>query len=257
MQDAHLAETEQTLIPIHPQHQQRQRQNQQFEGGENFDYYVDRKTDGGITETHGETRRQHLHLHLQLRSGQLRNGKRDGAHGNLHHLRNGGDFGFLERTPEIDGECRQYTHKHCTCSAIQPVHKRGTHITRLAQGPTWLSNCSVIFVRLKRVCHLVRTCLTLCCSRICLVRRAHHLPHSLFLLPRHRNTHYNRDNTIYSKNTHCIINLSKNARSKSIAVKNHSGVKNLQSGRNLRTTFSTPSPGASSQSCDSGRDSIN
>ena len=45
MQDAHLAETEQTLIPIHPQHQQRQRQNQQFEGGENFDYYVDRKTE--------------------------------------------------------------------------------------------------------------------------------------------------------------------------------------------------------------------
>ena len=37
-------ETEQTLIPICPQHQQRQRQNQQFEGGENFDYYVDRKT---------------------------------------------------------------------------------------------------------------------------------------------------------------------------------------------------------------------
>ena len=44
MQDAHLAETEQTLIPIHPQHQQRQRQNQRFEGGENFDYCVDRKT---------------------------------------------------------------------------------------------------------------------------------------------------------------------------------------------------------------------
>ena len=43
MLDARMAETEQTLIPIHPQHQQRQRQNQQFEGGENFDYYVDRK----------------------------------------------------------------------------------------------------------------------------------------------------------------------------------------------------------------------
>ena len=43
MQDAHLAE-EQTLIPIHPQHQQRQRQDQQFEGGNNLDYCVDRKT---------------------------------------------------------------------------------------------------------------------------------------------------------------------------------------------------------------------
>ena len=39
-------------------------------------------------------------LHLQLRSGRLRNGKRVGAHGNLHHVRNGGDFGFLEGIPE-------------------------------------------------------------------------------------------------------------------------------------------------------------
>ena len=44
-------------------------------------------------------------------------------------------------------------------------------------------------------------------------------------LPRHRNTLYNRDNTIYSKDTQCITNLSKNARSKSIAIKNCSGVK--------------------------------
>ena len=49
-----------------------------------------------------ETRRQHLHLHLhlQLRSGRLRKGKRVGAHGNPHHLRNGGEFGFLEIIPE-------------------------------------------------------------------------------------------------------------------------------------------------------------
>ena len=39
MQDTHLAGTQQSLISIRPQHQQRQRQNQQFEGGENFDYY--------------------------------------------------------------------------------------------------------------------------------------------------------------------------------------------------------------------------
>ena len=76
-----------------------------------------------------------------------------------------------------------------------------------------------IFVRLKRVCHLVRTCLTLCCSRTCLVPRAHLVPHSSFLPPRHQNTHHNRDKTIYSKN------LSKHAWSKSIAIKNHSGVK--------------------------------
>ena len=44
MQDAHLAETRQSLRPIRPEHQQRQRGDQQFEGGENFDYYVVRKT---------------------------------------------------------------------------------------------------------------------------------------------------------------------------------------------------------------------
>ena len=115
--------------------------------------------------------------------------------------------------------CRQYTHKHCTYSAVQSLHKRVTHRTRLAQE---LHN---IFVRLKRVCHLVRICLTLCCSFTCRAPRAHILPHSLFFLPRHQNTHYNRDNTIYSKNTQCIINLSKNAWSESNGIKNHSGVK--------------------------------
>ena len=85
--------------------------------------------------------------------------------------------------------CRRYTHKHCTYSAVQSLHKRGKHRTRLAQE---LHN---IFVCLKRICHLVRTCLTLCCSRICFVPRAHHLPHSLFLLPRHQNTQCIQDNT--------------------------------------------------------------
>ena len=120
MQDAHLAETQQSLRPIRPEHQQRQRQDQQFEGGENFD----RKLDGGTTESHGETRRQRLHL--QLRSGKLNNGKRVGAHGSLHHLRNGGDFGFLE-FQKIDGERRQDTHSQHTSGAVQFVHKRGTH----------------------------------------------------------------------------------------------------------------------------------
>ena len=40
MQDAHLAETEQSLRPTF---QKRQRQDQQFGGGENFDYHVDQK----------------------------------------------------------------------------------------------------------------------------------------------------------------------------------------------------------------------
>ena len=39
---------------------------------------------------------------------------------------------------------------------------------------------------LKRVCHLVSSCLTLCCSLTCRAPRAHLLPHSLFLVPRHQ-----------------------------------------------------------------------
>ena len=120
---------------------------------------------------------------------------------------------------ESSGICRQYTHKHCTYSAAQSLHKRGMHRTRLAQ------ELHDIFVRLKRFCHLVRTCLTLCCSLSCRSPRAHHLPHSIFLLPRHQSTHYNRDNTIYSKNTQYIINLSKTSQSTSGAIKNHSCVK--------------------------------
>ena len=48
-----------------------------------------------------------------------------------------------------------------------------TSAERIARA--WLKNCSVIFVRLKRICHPVRTCLTLCCSLTCRLRRAHHL----------------------------------------------------------------------------------
>ena len=44
MQDACLAATQQSLRPIRPEHQQRQRQDQQFGGGRNFDNYVDRQT---------------------------------------------------------------------------------------------------------------------------------------------------------------------------------------------------------------------
>ena len=40
------------------------------------------------------------------------------------------------------------------------------------------TDCSVIFVRLKRICHLVRTCITLCCSLTCFALRAHLLRHA-------------------------------------------------------------------------------
>ena len=103
--------------------------------------------------------------------------------------------------------------------AVQSVHKRETHRTRLAQE---LHN---ILVRLKRICHLVRTCLTLCCSLTFRLPRAHNLPHSLFLLPRHQNTQHNRDNAIISKNTQDIMNFSRISQLTSSATKNHSGVK--------------------------------
>ena len=163
MQDVRLAETEQSLIPIRPKTSTASPTNRNSEEEKTSITVSIGRLDGGITESHGETRPQHLHL--QLRNGRLHNGKRVGAHGNLHHLRNYGDLCFLERQN--------------------------------------------FFVCLERICHLVRTCHTLCCSRTCRLPRASHLPHSLFLLPRHQNTHHNRDNTIYSKNTHCIINLSK------------------------------------------------
>ena len=54
--------------------------------------FFERKTACRYFRATREARRQHLHLHLQLqlqiRSARLRNGKRVGVHGNLHHLRN-------------------------------------------------------------------------------------------------------------------------------------------------------------------------
>ena len=146
MQDAHLEESRQSLRPIRPEHQQHQRQNQQFEGGENFDYYVARKT-GGTTESYEETRRQHLHL--QLRFGQLRNGKRVGAHGSLHHLRNGGDFCSLE-FQKIYRRCRQDTPNTHLCSAVCSQ-------ARNVNDALGSSNHGLhfIFVRLKRICQVV------------------------------------------------------------------------------------------------------
>ena len=84
-----------------------------------------------VVQSHRETRRQHLHL--QLRSGRLHNGRRVGAHGSRHHLRNGGDFGFLERIPE---NRRRVSTGHPLTThicAAESVHERGTHRTCLAQ----------------------------------------------------------------------------------------------------------------------------
>ena len=104
--------------------------------------------------------------------------------------------------------------------AVQSVHKRGTHRTRLAQG----LQCRLCAPEKESVIWC-RTCLTLRCSLTCREPRAHHLPHSLFLLPRHQNTQHNRNNTIYSQNNQDIMNTSRLSQPTSSAIKNHSGVK--------------------------------
>ena len=139
MQDAHLAETHQSLRPIRPEHHQRQRQDQQFEGSMSIGYL-----DGGTTESHRETRRQRLHL--QIRDDKLHNGKRIGAHGIPHHLKNGGDFGFLEGIPE------NRVDRTPTNTAHTAQYSLFTCAERIARA--WLKNCSVIVVRLKRIRHL-------------------------------------------------------------------------------------------------------
>ena len=92
------------------------------------------RLEGGITESHGEIRRQHLHLHLQLRSGRLQYGKQVAARGNLFHLRNGGDFGFLERIPEIRRGGVDSTHTRTACSQARNAHHAlGSRVTAQAR----------------------------------------------------------------------------------------------------------------------------
>ena len=104
--------------------------------------------------------------------------------------------------------------------AVQFVHKRGTHITRLAQ----VTRIAVIFALQKSLVVWWCTCLTLIGCLTCRLPRAHHLPHSLFLL-RHKNTQHNRYNMNNSENTQYITHISKLPRSTSCAINNHSGVK--------------------------------
>ena len=108
------------------------------------------------------------------------------------------------------------------CGA-QSVHKRGTHTTRLAQVTRIAVSALCAW---KESSHLVsHMSHPLLLSPTCRSLRAHHLPHSLFLLPRHKNTQHNRCNTVTSKNTQFIMRISKLSQSTSSAIKNRSGVK--------------------------------
>ena len=128
------------------------------------------------------------------------------------HIERRGSTGSVVRTP---------THNTHLCSTVCSPARNAHH----ALGSSHTDR-SVIFVRLKRICHLVCcTCLTFCCSLTCHLPRAPHLPHSLFLPPRHKNTQHNQNNMINSENTQYIMHISKLPQSTSCAIKNHSGVK--------------------------------
>ena len=133
-------------------------------------------------------------------------------------------FRFLEGMPENRRWCRQDTQLTIHICAAQLVHKRGTH-TALGSRPTRLQNHIVTFVRLKSVQSSGVPSLILGCCLFYLSPRAHHLPHSLFFLPQHKNTHLNRDNMINSENTQHITHMSMFPQSTSCTIKNHSGVK--------------------------------
>ena len=94
--------------------------------------------------------------------------------------------------------CRQYTHKHCTYSAVQHTHA------------PWLKVQARFAFHLrapKRILSSGVTCLILGCL-ICLSPRARHLLHSLFL-PRHKNTQHIRYNENNSENTSSTRNAVK------------------------------------------------
>ena len=134
MQDAHLAETQQSLRPIRPE---LSTVNDKIGNSKEEKTSITMsigKLDGGTTESHGETRRQRFHL--QLRSSQLHNGIRVGTHGNLHHLRNRGDFGFLEGIAEksTEGVDRTRTHNTHLCSTVLFTSPAGTPEKNLSSG---------------------------------------------------------------------------------------------------------------------------
>ena len=123
--------------------------------------------------------------------------------------------------------------------AVQFVHKRGTHITRLAQGSKSMRDLHFIFVRLKMSLVIwCVACLIPDCCLTCFSPRAHHLPHSLFL-PRHKNTQHNRYNQSNSENTQYIHAHLQAPSVDKVRHQESFWREDLQSGGNPRTTTTT------------------
>ena len=80
------------------------------------------------------------------------------------------------------------THNRHQCSTVCSQARKAHHA--LGLRPAWLKSHGLhfILVRLKGICHLVWSMSHPCCWLTCRSPRAHHLPHSLFLLPLHTRT---------------------------------------------------------------------
>ena len=214
MQDAHLAETQQPLRPIRREHQQRQRPDQQFEDGENFDYCVDRKTG---RRYYREPRRNPLAASSSSTS-QWQTSQWQTSRSSWHPTSSGKWwwFRFLGRNSRKSTGVVGSTPTHNThlCSRVCS-QARNAHATRLAQE----LQCHLYAPEKNPVIWCV-ACLILGCLT-CLSPRALHLHHSLFL-QWHKNTQHNRYNKSNSEN---IPHIYKLPQLTSYAIKNHSGVK--------------------------------
>ena len=197
LQDAHLAETKQSLIPIRLQ--QRQRQNQQFEGGENFDYNVDRKTGWQYyREPRGSPQTASSFSTSQWPTSQWQTSwsARQPTSSEKWWW-----FRFPGKNSRKSTRCADRTPTDDThlCSTVCSQARNAHHAMVSRESPSTI--CISSLCAWKESSHLVWYMSHLWLS--------HHLPQSLFLLPRHQNTQHNRYNKSNSENTQYITHISK------------------------------------------------
>ena len=227
IQDAHLAETQESLRPFGPEHQKRQRRSQLFEGGENFDYYDDRKTGWRYSrEPRWNPQAASSSSTSQWPTSQWQR-----------------SWNSWQPTPSEKWWWFRFAGKNSRKSTVgveQDTHSQYTSVqyslftSAERTSRAWLKadQAQVTRIAVSSLCAWEEaviwfdSCLILVGRWLtCRLPRAHHLPHSLFFLPRHKNTQHNRYNMIISENTQYITHISTLSQSTSSAIKNHSGVK--------------------------------